>query len=144
MHMEHERAKELIVTVKALAIHDGKLLVCRQDTGRWDVPGGRLEVPELLEETLRREVREELGVEIAQIDRAHSWVWDWTCESKSRPVVQSIVGIGFPVRFASNDFQVTAENLEWRWASMDALRGLPMHEGHRAGYLGYLAHVGEL
>lgn len=40
------------------------LLVKRRDNGRWEPPGGVLELDETIEAGLRREVREETGAEI--------------------------------------------------------------------------------
>lgn len=41
------------------------LLIKRRDNGRWEPPGGVLELEESVAEGLRREVREETGAEIA-------------------------------------------------------------------------------
>jgi 8-oxo-dGTP diphosphatase len=44
---------------------DGRVLVVqRRDNGRWEAPGGVLELGETFEEGVRREVAEETGVEI--------------------------------------------------------------------------------
>lgn len=40
------------------------LLIQRRDNGRWEPPGGVLELDETIEDGLRREVREEAGIEI--------------------------------------------------------------------------------
>jgi ADP-ribose pyrophosphatase YjhB (NUDIX family) len=40
------------------------LLIKRRDNGRWEPPGGVLELDETIEDGLRREVREETGTEI--------------------------------------------------------------------------------
>lgn len=40
------------------------LLIQRRDNGRWEPPGGVLELDETIEDGLRREVREETGAEI--------------------------------------------------------------------------------
>ena len=58
----------MIAVVAALAERDGKLLIARRPDGRhmggkWEFPGGKLEKGELPEEALRRELKEELGVE---------------------------------------------------------------------------------
>lgn len=54
----------------ALIFHDGKLLITqrRADShlgGLWEFPGGKREAKETFEECLVREIREELGMEIA-------------------------------------------------------------------------------
>lgn len=53
------------VTVKGLVRDEvGRLLFVRERGDTWDLPGGGLEHGESLHEALRREFREELGVEI--------------------------------------------------------------------------------
>jgi 8-oxo-dGTP diphosphatase len=52
---------------KAIIVKDGKVLMTRDrgDTDYWDLPGGRLHLSEGIVEALKREIKEELGVEIA-------------------------------------------------------------------------------
>lgn len=55
-------------TASAIIVRDGKVLLCKRAKdpfkGKWDVPGGYLEEKESPEEALKREMKEELGVEI--------------------------------------------------------------------------------
>ena len=56
---------------------DGQILVVQRSTDReWELPGGRLSRGESPRQGLRREIREETGlnVEIADIVKANSWV----------------------------------------------------------------------
>lgn len=50
----------------AIFDHSGEnvLLIKRRDNGRWEPPGGVLELDETIDNGLRREVREETGAEI--------------------------------------------------------------------------------
>jgi 8-oxo-dGTP diphosphatase len=59
----------LFVVTKALVVHKGKVLVLREaaydegtNTGKWNVPGGRINPEEPLHTGLLREVREESGL----------------------------------------------------------------------------------
>jgi ADP-ribose pyrophosphatase YjhB (NUDIX family) len=58
------------VSVAGVVVRDdGRVLVVqRRDNGRWEAPGGVLELGETFEEGVRREVAEETGVDVA-VDR---------------------------------------------------------------------------
>ena len=56
----------------AFILHESKLLLLRvAATGKYTLPGGGIEPGEYLAEALRREVREEAGIEIDMIRLAH-------------------------------------------------------------------------
>jgi 8-oxo-dGTP diphosphatase len=65
---EDERpAKPLMVTA-AVIERDGRVLIAKRKNGwrfagKWEFPGGKIEPNETPEECLRRELREELGIE---------------------------------------------------------------------------------
>ena len=54
------------ISLRAIIVHDGKILLDRdvRDPDIWEIPGGRLNVGESLEEGLKREIFEELGIHI--------------------------------------------------------------------------------
>lgn len=63
---------KLFVGVKALIVREGKVLIIREakydeglNEGKWDVPGGRIETEENLMEGLKREVKEEVGLDLS-------------------------------------------------------------------------------
>lgn len=65
---------QLFVGTKALIRYEGKVLLLRESTeyidgaeqGKWDVPGGRIDPNETLEEGLLREVEEETGLKVTR------------------------------------------------------------------------------
>lgn len=54
------------VATKAIIVKDGKVLMARDsnDSDTWDLPGGRIHVGENIEDGVKREVKEELGVDV--------------------------------------------------------------------------------
>ncbi len=50
--------------VAGILLHAGRVLLHRNRRGYWALPGGHIEFMEPAAETLRREMREELGVEV--------------------------------------------------------------------------------
>ena len=65
-NQEHEKFS---VSQKAILIRDGKCLIAEVDKkpGVWDLPGGRINIGENKECGLRREIKEELGIDNFEI-----------------------------------------------------------------------------
>lgn len=70
------------VAVKGLCVRDEKLLLCHDFAGTlastggaWELPGGGMEFGHNFEETLRKEVREEMGLEIAWMAEKPLYTW---------------------------------------------------------------------
>ena len=92
------------VAVGVLMRADGQFLLTSRPEGKvyagyWEFPGGKLEAGESVEQALRRELQEELGITIAQaqawktqmVDYPHALVrlhfckvWDWQGELQMR------------------------------------------------------------
>jgi len=89
------------VAVGGVVIYDGRVVLVRRGQapllGEWSLPGGRLELGETLEQGLRRELREETGLEVEplqllavldRIDREeekiryHYVIVDYLCERR--------------------------------------------------------------
>jgi len=95
--------------------NDGRLLVCRRSSeqamaGKWEFPGGKVEVGENAEDALIREIREELG---CAIDVA-----------SSLPLVEhdypkfSIRLIPYLCRFEGGSVPQILEHAEMRWVTL--------------------------
>jgi 8-oxo-dGTP diphosphatase len=61
----------ILVAACALIDADGRVLIAQRPQGKsmaglWEFPGGKVESGELPEETLIRELKEELGIEVKQ------------------------------------------------------------------------------
>jgi len=116
------------VSIKGVVIHDGGVLLLLNERGEWDLPGGRPDVGEDHRAALRREVREETGLEVE--------------------VGAALAGYLFevlPGRFvriepyacrvaAGGDVTLSHEHLEMRWAPIaelgETIAGHPLPAGY--------------
>jgi 8-oxo-dGTP diphosphatase len=70
--MQREYPACPLVGVGAVVVDEGRVLLVRRGTeplrGHWSIPGGLIEVGEALTEALKREVREETGLEVEVVE----------------------------------------------------------------------------
>lgn len=102
------------VAVKGLIFCDGKFLIMqRSDKSRgefyyWELPGGRMEFGENPEEALKREVKEETGLQVELISPLNVWTF-------FREVNTQTVGINFLCIAGVQDVQLSYEHIDFRW-----------------------------
>lgn len=94
------------VSVAALVTNEeGKILLVNSPWRGWEYPGGLIESGETFEEALRREVREEAGVEIEITG------FVGIC----RNVGKDIVNIDFTAKYAAGELTTSDESTEVGW-----------------------------
>jgi 8-oxo-dGTP diphosphatase len=104
------------VVVGAAILHEGRLLAARRRppsrlAGGWELPGGKVEAGESDENAIIREIREELGVEIALSGRVHG---EWELgRGMVRRVFIAVLVAGDPEPLADHD--------ELRWLTPNEL-----------------------
>lgn len=102
------------VSVKALILHENgtKFLIAKDDTGFWDLPGGGLEWNANPHEELRREVREEMGLELAWISNDPCYFDTGTQVLNKRRHIANVV---FECQLESLNFVPTKECTDIRF-----------------------------
>lgn len=115
------------IAMKALIVRDDKVLIIREaatygdgtQRGRYHLPGGRVETGENFEAALKREVKEETGLDI-KIERP-LYVGEW------RPVIKGvahqIIGVFFVCAAKSDKITLSTEHDDYQWIDPKHQRG---------------------
>ena len=117
-------------SVKAVVIHDGCVLLLLNERGEWDLPGGRPDPGEDHRAALKREVREEAGLEVEVGALLDEHLFEVLPGRFVKIVAYGCLLVGASAATPSY------EHLETRWVPLDELG--ETIAGHRlpAGYLG--------
>lgn len=114
---------------KALIIHNGKILIAYDAVEKnWELPGGRIELGEEndLAGALRREIREELGVDVKVGEIFDAFVF--TRKNSHCVLIYRCSLVGEPSKIKVDGTEVG----EVRWiSSMDEVRALEMEDGYK-------------
>lgn len=118
------------ISVKGVLVHDGRVLLLRNARGEWDLPGGRPDSGEDFKAALRREVREETGLDVEVGARVDEHLFEVLPGAFVRIVAYACRLNGLATA------TISSEHLEMRW--VPAAEVAPAIDGYRlpAGYLG--------
>lgn len=119
------------IGIKGLLVRDGKILL-QQDTVThtrppiWELPGGGLDYNETFQDGLRREVREENGLEVDWIADKPTYLWTDRRENSRQMEWFYVLLLCFRFEVKSLDFTPSDECRELRFFSQDELKKEPM------------------
>jgi 8-oxo-dGTP diphosphatase len=113
---------------------NGKILICQRKKGgryefKWEFPGGKLKNGETTEQCLRRELREELTIEIHSIERIQTQAAYY--EDGGMFNVSYCFLSGFEGEPQNNVFE------QIRWVTVDELKYMDLLDGNKP----FVAHL---
>lgn len=110
-----------IVSAGGLIENDeGKMLLIKSPLRGWEIPGGQVEAGETITDALKREVKEETGmdIEVGALTSVHSNISNRVQPDGVTPI-GSIVSFEFTGRAVSGELATSDESLEVGWFERD-------------------------
>jgi len=116
--MQREFPDAPLVGVGALIVESGKVLLVRRAQepmkDRWSIPGGLLELGESLHDGVRREVREETGLEVEPVDLIE--ILDRIYREQGRVRYHYVI-VDYLCRITGGSLQAASDAAEVHWAT---------------------------
>ena len=112
--------------LKASCIRCGRVVVLKNERDEWELPGGKLEQDETPETCVRREIREELQLEVQPRRLLDAWVYHIT------PTVCVLIVTYGCTESTAREAVLSHEHKEVQWVLLDDVRQLRMPQGYKA------------
>ncbi len=129
-HMQREFPEVPLVGVGAIIIEDGRVVLVKRGhpplQAEWSIPGGVLEIGELVREAAIREAREETGLTVEPGELLG--VYDRVLRDADQRVQYHYVLIDFLCRRVAGDLAAASDAAEVRWFSREELPALNLAE----------------
>ncbi len=128
--MQREFPEVPLIGVGAIIIENARVVLVKRAhpplQAEWSIPGGVLEVGELVREAAVREAREETGLTVEPLELLG--VYDRVLRDSQQRVQYHYVLIDFLCRRVAGELSASSDAAEVRWFTREELAGLNLAE----------------
>ena len=113
------------VSVKALILNEArdKFLICKEDNGKWELPGGGLDWDAEIKAELAREIHEEMGLAATWISAYPSYFLTSVFELRSSDVGGRAAAVLYETQVEDLNFTPSDECVEIAFVNRDTVGG---------------------
>ena len=116
------------LTARGICEFEGKILLLKvrskssHDAEKWEIPGGKVKKGEFFDQALKREFKEETGLEI-NIDSLYNVVQNDYTACKTNEKIRSVQLI-MKVSSTTDEVEISAEHDDYKWFTREELKDL--------------------
>lgn len=128
------------VSIKGLLCRENRILVLKTATkkGTYELPGGRIDFGETVEQAFQREMREELGFESARLGKL---INAWSFTDIRDGIDHHFIILDFEIFTNESRIRLSDEHIEYKWISLKDLEKINMRDGHKTSIEKYFGLV---
>ena len=116
------------ISIKGLLCRDNKVLLLRTPADRWELPGGRMNFGEDIEQTFKREIKEEIEFQDVRIDNlVNTWSFTYIREN----INYHFIVFDFEIFTDESKIKLSDEHTEYRWFGRNDFKQINMRDGHK-------------
>ena len=115
-------------TVKALIEKDGKIFIVRASDRNWELPGGKIDNDDSVEDTLRRELKEELGLDKVNIGPQIN-NFEFSVECYGKKYIFNVIVCECQANLSN--ITLSDEHAEFVWVNPKEIEKYPMQDGYK-------------
>lgn len=119
-----ELSDKFPISIKVIIVDDNKILCLKNERNEWDLPGGKLNFKENIEECLKREVKEETNLSIKNL----KILKPFNLKFNDVPVFILVYSAEI---FCDSSIQVSYEHSEYNFFSKTEIMNLNMPESFK-------------
>ncbi|MCK5332819.1 NUDIX hydrolase [Candidatus Parcubacteria bacterium] len=116
------------VSIKSLLCRDEKVLLLKTPTQIWEMPGGRIDWGENVNQAFYREIEEEIGFKNVKLGKL---INTWSFNSLRDNINHHFIIFDFEILTNEDIIRLSDEHVEYKWVSLDEFEQMDMREGHK-------------
>lgn len=117
------------ISIKGLLCRNNKILFLKTArVGRYELPGGRINFGESVEQAFKREIEEELGFEKIEMGKL---INTWSFTSVREDTNYHFVIFDFEIFTNESKIKLSDEHTEYKWVGVKEFEKMDMREGYK-------------
>ena len=126
--MKNENSQIQQISIKGLLCKEDKVLFLKTTTDKWELPGGRINFGESVEQAFYREISEEIGFENIKIGNL---INTWSFIDTREDINHHFIIFDFEVFTDENKIKLSDEHIKYKWVGIDDFEKMNMRNGHK-------------
>jgi len=118
------------VSLKAAISVEDKYFLLQDQSGNWELPGGKLEFGEPIVGALKREVAEEIGIRDLEVGKPIG-AFDFKVDPKDGLTIRQFIIIVFECSSKVSNIKLSHEHQDSGWFTKEEIKSLPMREDYK-------------